>query len=321
MRRLAGPRAPVTGLAVSPDGRWLGVATSVGGPHPRNFGLWDLHAGDAEPAKSLAGQALHVAFAPDSGSLVLAGPDQPIRRHAVPDLEPLILRTPPMMGVALPTPDGAAVLGIGRLGEGHEVVRFPLKSGGLVGLNRPVTLDLLRPVPMRFLPAWPALSPDGTTLATVARPTEAPRSGLVVCLWDLARQRLASKFSLRRGRCDSLLFAPDGRRLAAVCNHQVLVWDTVTKKRLAVLDGPALDEVPPGEPGPFALWATFTPDGRQLFASYGERLAVFDAATWALLKIYDWSIGSVLRVAVTSDGLCAVAAGHLGAIVVWDLDG
>ena len=265
MRRLAGPRAPVTSLAVSPDGRWLGVVTSIGGQHPHNFGLWDLHAGDPQPTISLAGQALHVAFDPDSESLVLAGPEQPIRRYAVPDLEPLILRTPPMAGVALFTPDGAALLGVSAVGDAHSVVRFKLSGGGRATVTPPIRLDLLRPVPMRFLPAWPDLSPDGTTLATVARPTEAPRSGLVVCLWDLARQRLASKFSLRRGRCESLHFAPDGRRLAAVCNHQILVWDTAAKKRLAVLDGPAAD----GEAGPFALAASFTPDGRQLFASFG----------------------------------------------------
>ena len=315
MRRLAGPRAPVTSLAVSPDGRWLGAVSSVGGPHERNVCLWDLHAGGAGPAKTLAGQALHVAFAPDSGSLVLAGPGQPIRRLAVPDLEPLILRTPPMSGVAFVTPDGAAVLGIGEVGGGHEVGRFPLSTGGHGGPNRPVALDLLRPVPMRFLPAWPDLSPDGTTLATVARPAEAPRSGLVVCLWDLARQRLLSKFSIRRGRCESVHFAPDGRRLAVVSNHQVLVWDVVTRKRLAVLDGPAKDES-----GAFALWAAFTPDGRRLFASFNDRLCVFDTATWEVRKIYDWSVGSVLRVAVTPDGLCAVAAGNTGAVVVWDLD-
>ncbi len=321
MRRLAGPRAPVTSLAVSPDGRWLGVVTSIGGPHPRNFGLWDLHAGDAQPAATLAGQALHVAFAPDSGSLALAGPDQPIRRYAVPDLEPLTLRTPPMAGVALHTPDGTAVLGVSGAGEGHEVVRFKLGGGGRATATPPIRLDLLRPVPMRFLPAWPDLSPDGSTLATVARPTEAPRSGLVVCLWDLARQRIASRFSLRRGRCESLHFAPDGRRLAAVCNHEVLVFDVVTKKRLAVLDAPATDGVPPSGVGAFALGAAFTPDGRQLLASFNDRVCVFDAATWGLLKVYDWSVGSVLRVAVTPDGLCAVAAGNLGEVVVWDLDG
>ena len=322
MRRLAGPRAPVTSLAVSPDGRWLGVVASIGGPHERNVCLWDLHGGTAEPANTLAGQALHVAFAPDSGSLVLAGPEQPIRRHAVPDLAPLILRTPPMSGVALYTPDGTAVLGIGGVGEGHEIVRFPLKTGGLVGLNRAVPLDLLRPVPMRFLPAWPDLSPDGTTLATVARPTEAPRSGLVICLWDLARRKLASKFSIRRGRCESLHFAPDGRRLAAVCNHQVLVWDVVTRKRLAVLDGPPTGGKPvAGELGAFALWAAFAPDGRHLFVSFNDRVCVFDTAAWEVVKIYDWAVGSVLRIAVTPDGLCAVAAGNLGDVVVWDLDG
>ena len=311
MRRLAGPRAPVTSLAVSADGRWLGVVTSIGGPHPRNFGLWDLHADDGAPAQTLAGQALHVAFAPDSGSLVLAGHDQPIRRYALPDLAPLTLRSSPMTGVALYTPDGETVLGVEAVGSRHDLVRYKLGAGRAVASP----LDLLRPVPMRFHSAWPDLSPDGTTLATVGQPTEAPRSGLVVCLWPVARRDLASKFSLRRGRCESLHFAPDGRRLAAVCNHQVLVWDAATRKRLAVLDAPA------GDLGAFALGAAFTPDGRQLLVSFNDRVCLFDTATWALLKTYDWSVGSVLRLAVTPDGLCAVAAGNLGDVVVWDLDG
>ena len=322
MRRLAGPRAPVTSLAVSPDGRWLGVVTSIGGPHPRNFCLWDLHGGSAEPANTLAGQALHVAFAPDSDGLVLASPGQPLRRYTCPDLHPVPIRTNPTIGVAFFAPDKSAILGIYEPGGGnsHLLFRYPRRPD-----RHPVShfpLDLDRPVPMRFLPAWPDLSPDGTTLATVARPTEAPRSGLVICLWDLARRKLASKFSIRRGRCESLHFAPDGRRLAAVCNHQVLVWDVVTRKRLAVLDGPPTGGKPvAGELGAFALWAAFAPDGRHLFVSFNDRVCVFDTATWAVVKIYAWAVGSVLRIAVTPDGLCAVAAGNLGEVVVWDLDG
>ena len=321
MRRLAGPRAPVTSLAVSPDGRWLGVVTSIGGPHERNVCLWDLHGGAAEPAKTLAGQALHVAFAPDSDGLVLASPGQPLRRYTCPDLHPVPIRTNPTIGVAFFVPDQSAVLGIYEPGgSSHLLFRYPRRPD-----RHPVShfpLDLDRPVPMRFLSAWPDLSPDGTTLATVARPTEAPRSGLVICLWDLAGRKLASKFSIRRGRCESVHFAPDGRRLAAVCNHQVLVWDVVTRKRLAVLDGPPTGGKPaPGELGAFALWAAFAPDGRHLFVSFNDRICVFDTGTWEVAKIYDWAVGSVLRMAVTPDGLCAVAAGNLGEVVVWDLDG
>jgi WD40 repeat protein len=315
MRRLAGPRAPITSLAVCPDGRWLAAAFYAGGSHPNNVCLWDLHDGGATPALKLAGQALTAVFAPDAGSIAVAGSWEPLRRYALPGLEPLPLRTPFMRAGVSFTPDSGALLAIGAAeAGGNSLYRFPLATGGRT-TAKPLFLELQRPVPARFVPAWPDLSPDGTTFATVARPTEAPRSGLLVCLWDVARQRLAAKFSTRRNRCESLHFSPDGRRLAAVCNHQVLVFDATTRKRLAVLDPPA------DAADAFALGSAFTPDGRQLLVGFGDRVRTFDTDTWAARETYDWGVGPVLRLTVTPDGLCAFAAGHLGEVVVWDLEG
>ena len=312
MRRLIGPRAPVTSLAVGPDGRWLAAAFYAGGSHPRNVCLWDLHAGDAEPTRTLAGQSLTARFAPDSESLLVAGPGQPLRRYTLPNLGPLPLRTPPMTAAAFVTPDGSALLAVGEQGSGHATFTFTLNTGGRGG-PKPLPLDLQRPVPARFVTAWPDLSPDGRTLATVARPTEAPRSGLVICLWDVTAQKLGAKFSIRRGRCESLHYSPDGHRLAAVSNHQVLVFDAITRKRLAVLDAPS------DAPDTFALAATFTPAGR-LLASYGERVCGYDTDSWTLRESYDWGVGNVLRLAATPDGSCAVAAGATGSIALWDLE-
>ncbi len=65
----------------------------------------------------------------------------------------------------------------------------------------------------------------------------------------------------------------------------------------------------------------FTPDGRTLLVGHGPRVRAFDTASWAERAALDWRAGPVTALAVSGDGLTAVAGTRTGRVVVWDFGG
>jgi tricorn protease-like protein len=153
----------------------------------------------------------------------------------------------------------------------------------------------------------------------VARSLENPRSGLVVCIWDLELRKYHSSFSTRRTRVDSLHFSADGQSLAVIAHNQVLIFDIATKRRQTILGTAQKSKSASARPEKMALSAAFDPEGRTLYVGYDDGIRVYDTQTWSLLKMYQWDIGGVMRLTFTPDGLCGVAGGSQGQVVVWDL--
>lgn len=128
-----------------------------------------------------------------------------------------------------------------------------------------------------------AISSDGTRLATASVGTETIR------IWDLETRNEVGK--LRSPKVVSLAFAPNDRTLAAGCeNHEVILWDVESGKRLQTFTGHS------DVPGSIA----FSRDGQRLASlSLDGVLHIWDAATnddieqdpstlQALLRLGNW---------------------------------
>jgi WD40 repeat protein len=306
VRLLQGPETPVIALAVSPDGRWLGTVHHAASPFTKSVCLWDLHATQADPVATLDGAYLNLAFAPGSDLLALATSDGPIQLVTVPGWQSARHFGARLNGVVFLSPDGLRLHGCGPVFHSHRFMTFALTTSRTL---EEFALDLRSPSRLEFAPAWPDMSQDGKLLATMSKSHASPRSGMVAVIWDIERKKAITRFSTRRTRVESVHFSPDARLLATVTPSQVLVWDVESKKRQALIEGPQA----------FTLTAAFDPEGTSLYIGTSEGLHIYDVATWSLVKSYEWAIGGIMKLAFTPDGLCGIAGGNRGQVVVWDL--
>lgn len=106
-------------------------------------------------------------------------------------------------------------------------------------------------------------------------------------------------------------FSPDGRALATTgIPGGVVLW--------SVADGRLLRALGPDDLCPNG--ASFTPDGRRLVVATDRgAFVVFDVATGDTVSTWQAHPTSVWRVAVTADGLRAVAIGADGTLSLWRL--
>jgi RNA polymerase sigma factor (sigma-70 family) len=109
-----------------------------------------------------------------------------------------------------------------------------------------------------------ACSPDGKTLATLKETS--------LTLWDAATGEQLRKISLQGSMPDGrLLFAPDGRRIAApVGNDALAVWDINTGRELLHL----LKQDKP------LVCFEFTPDGKGILTAVGSRTEEIVLRRW-----------------------------------------
>ncbi|MDW4904784.1 hypothetical protein RB628_05345 [Streptomyces sp. ADMS] len=108
----------------------------------------------------------------------------------------------------------------------------------------------------------PAVSADGRLVAVCA-------GGRFPQVWDIARHRTRpGPWERTAGLCEeaertALVFGADGRRLAALSESGVRVWDTASAREVAHLDEPGAER------------AAFTPDGTFLATADGAEIRVW----------------------------------------------
>lgn len=109
----------------------------------------------------------------------------------------------------------------------------------------------------------------------------------------------------------ALVFSPDSRSLVFTAGRTLFVWNVATAQethRVQLTSKYFMD-------------AAFTPDGRRLITVSKEGAArVWDTATWACERSFEWDVGPLRAVAIAPDGTRAAVAGDSGRVVVWDLD-
>jgi len=306
------PRATraANGLAFSPDGTRLAVATSDGTTR-----VWDLAPQRSRERLLLAahGQGRwDLALSPDGRRLATIGPDG----TGVWDVETgRTLITQPAVNQPLSS-----------LASVHLAVSPDGTRLAAAGLNRPpVVLDATTNRQTRTLPGRPAadlaLSPDGSHLATAG--PDGTR------LWDAASGRTIRTLpdpALRQ----AVSFSPDGRLLATGggSDGAIRIWDLATDKQQSVLaytTSPATSTV---------LHLTFSPDGRRLAATIlntGAGSSVVPASetdgtvlVWEVetgkqqLTLRQDHPGGIFDAAFSPNGARLATAGLDGTVRLWD---
>jgi eukaryotic-like serine/threonine-protein kinase len=238
-RRVAGtvPITGVTGLVVSPDGRWV-VTT-----HPVRF--WDARTGEAGPAWP---EADAIAFAPDGAWAVVAGGGSVRILDSATRSVRTVLAPPGqdggLPGVLAVAPDGRRVAG----GYGNTVVVWNVADGKVVQTLRTDEYVGIHLRDLRFGPAGDMIALGHTDRDFMG--------GLTV--WDTATGRVArERFGYEEG-VEGLAFHPDGQRLVTAHYKPPGVWYGRLGLEAMVYQPPnehcrAIESVPGGM---WSLWTT-----------------------------------------------------------------
>lgn len=246
---------PVTSLAFTADGRSL-----VTGAKDGQVRVWDVPdpAGD-----EIVLEASEAAVLPGGKRVVSYKHGRDLELRSLPGAETL--------GQGL---TGGPVEGLGTVRTDASGSRVLLAPGGSdavwvvdAGTGRRIAGPLRHPYApgedrSRFFPLEADISPDGRLAATASTDGK-------IRLWDVDRGVEARESIPAPSSFGTLLFSPEGKRLAVVQYDKTEVWSVPPGKAPLVT-------IPGG--GWEAVW---TPDGRRLATSDGEerRVTVWDAAT------------------------------------------
>jgi WD40 repeat protein len=108
-----------------------------------------------------------------------------------------------------------------------------------------------------------------------------------------------------------LAFSPDGSTLVGAAGPRLRAWDLANDRELALHKRGTKH----------FQGLAFTADGRHLLTvSNDEKVRVWDARTWAERTTINWTIGGLINLALSPDGVRAAAGSDAGKVVIWDLD-
>jgi WD40 repeat protein len=150
-------------------------------------------------------------------------------------------------------------------------------------------------------------SPDGRHLASV----DLGRVG-TLRVWDVATGELVLEIPGLRGAryLAGLAFAPEGRRLAGVCEDQtVRVWDFPSGTLLFSLKGHS---------GPVHT-VVFSPDGKRLATGGPDGvIKLWEATGGKEVFSLQGPLGNLFRLAFREDGTRLLAGGGDGTLIAWE---
>lgn len=329
----------IVSLAFAPNG----VLATAGYQEP-GVRLWDVGSTAAHHELALFREtATCLQFSPDGRVLAVGRPWSVELWDPITGDRRLILEGHRHFSASLAfDAEGTTLLSVGgRLGG-----RWPGSTQAIIWslADGRVTAEFVGP-PAQLLGLTRAIS-----AATIlwSRPSRSLKSDHVITVTDVASMKSLAFFTASAPVRDAAS-AKDGTIVAAAVRGDVVLWPLVDPtepkvqrpsgwrrwlrhmpRRLSPSIPPQLI-LPSGAERIDAL--AFTPDGRTILAgSAVGQLRVWDVPDFpqhgdesspAPLPHaqFDWGIGPVTALVVSSDGLLAAAGGATGLVVVWDLDG
>ncbi len=278
-------KVTVNGIAFSPDGKWLAVASRKG-----------VYLYDAETLE----QVRYLETRGWIASMALS-PDEPVLASGL--WNNMIIVWDPDSGVHLRTLEG----------HGNSITSIAFSPDGrwlASGSYETVMLwDVRSGERLRRMEGhrgWVlsvAFSPDGNWLASGSYAT--------VMLWDaLSGERLRS-LEEHDGQVLSVAFSPHGRLLASASwDHTVLVWDVHNGGSLHTLEGH----------NNWVWSVAFSPDGRLLASgSWDNKVMVWDVDSGKCLRTLKGHSEGVKNIAFSPEGRWLASGSWDGTIVLWGI--
>jgi WD40 repeat protein len=313
---LEGPSAEITSLAFSPDGKWIATGTDE-----EQVLLWDTETGrirwngDA-PVSNASSDAISVAFSPDGSQVLVGGQNSGVALletatgKRLRDLsgDSCELETDGANGVAF-SPSGQQVAAALSFQDEPIAVIWNLASGKRVHTLRRAK----RPADnARHEFSCLAFSPNGRHIVCGS-------SEEMAVLFDAATGDFLREFPSGSGSVLSVAMSPDGSTiLAGTTETKAVLWDVATGNLVRTYDCATDDYV-------HSIWSVgFSPDGRQILASSGERTLLFDVNGGATLRTFNSSDDETYAVAFSPDGHYVLTSGtrDWGAdreVVLWEM--
>ncbi len=287
-------------LALSPDGKTLAVASW------QSIRLWEAQTGTKGRVLADSAQKASLTFSHDGRTLAAGGYDGTFQLWDTASgeklLKPLTGHEGSVLGLAS-SPDGQTLVtccpeGVLRLWQTStgKLIRRWRTQASADGLCGPTSL---------------AYSPDGKTLAAAGWDR-------AIRLWDAATGREIGQFAGRpgpRSLQSYLQFSPDGKLLATRdADGAIRLWTSAGQEQRTLQE-----RVPdPGrERGVRAL--AFSPDGRLLAGSLGQRIRVWDVTTGAEVRRLTGADQMVTALAFSVDGKSLASAGEGAAVSLWEV--
>ena len=135
-----------------------------------------------------------------------------------------------------------------------------------------------------------------------------------VCLWDASDGRLRASLQSQGSMVESVIWSPDGTRLASGGGGQgsgeIIVWDAHSGERLSILSGR----------GGITYALAWDPSGGVLISGGGDGvLRWWNVQSGECMRMREAHQGKVQQLRCSPDGAKLASCGDDGTIRLWDL--
>lgn len=271
-----------------------------------------------------------VAFSPDGKSFAATGPDNTVVVRDAASLETIVAlhdhRSP--VCVLAYSPDGRWLSSSSGAQDGRTIVWNTSTWGKTNDLDRPMTWgdECFSPSGKRMLiggetwdletgrriglldpaPGFCALSPDQRLLMGVDE-TGAVTFFDATRIWTDGQSPVLKSLRVHSYHGRAIAISPDGR-MAASAAEDIVLWDAVTRSKLARLKHTA------------QVWSlAFSPDGRWLISTHDDgAVLLWDVAEREQAASFNGHSASVHAVAFSPDGRHLASAGEDRSVIIWD---
>jgi WD40 repeat protein/serine/threonine protein kinase len=281
-----GHRAPVRGVAFSPDGTQIATASL-----DSSIKLWDAHSGqEINTLRGHKGTVDQVVFSSDGTHIASSSSDRTMRiwdASSGRTIATLEGDNDYVVKIAF-SPDGAQLI---SASSNATLRRWDTSSGREISQSE-----------KRESGVGVAFSPDGTRFLSYNR------SALI--LWDITNGQEIRRQSNAGRTPTSAVFSPDGRHIAVAGHDIVTLWDSDLTQKLWTADGK----------GGWIRGLSFSPDGARIASAGGDRyVRVWDVHSGLELVTLVGHSDEVVEVAFSPDGTRLASGGGDTTLKLWDV--